>query len=62
MPHPVNEYGKMRITNKTYQTNMVLFFLRYLECLTFEVLGVDYFGRYHTKIYEKQNKLYDKNF
>ena len=56
VPHPVHEYTVMRIPNKSIrQTWFVLFEVLSLEVL--EVLGVDHFSRYRTKIYEKQEKL-----
>ena len=37
VPHPVQEYIKMRIPAKGYQTNTVRTFWGYVECLRFEV-------------------------
>ena len=48
VPHPVQEYTKMQLPGKRYQTNTVR---------SFEVLGSDHFGRYRTKICEIQVRL-----
>ena len=52
------EYTIMRIPNKSIrQTWFVLF-----EVLSLELLGVDHFSRYRTKIYEKQRSYKVRNF
>ena len=56
------EYTKMRIPDKRYLTNTVFYFLRYWEYLSFEVLGLDPFGKFGTKICEIQVRLWNKKF
>ena len=61
--HPVQDYTKMLIPDKRYQTNIVCTFwdtwstsaLRY-------ILGLDHFGRFSTKICEIQVRLWKKKF
>ena len=62
IPHSVNEYIKLRIPKKKYQTNTVRTFWGTWSTLDSRYLGVDHFSRYCTKIYEKQEKLYGKYF
>ena len=38
------------------------FFLKYSEYLRFEILGLDHFGRFGTKVCEIQARLWSKKF
>ena len=55
--HPAHEYIKICIPNKRYQTNTVYIFLGTSSASALRYLGIDYFGRSCTKMYEKQEKL-----
>ena len=50
----MQEYTKMRIPYKRYQTNTVRTFLGTWNASALRYLGLDHFGRYNTKIWEIQ--------
>ena len=62
VPHPLHEYAKMRISNKRYQTNRVHTFWGPWSASALRYFGVDHFGMYCTKTYEKQEELWDNKF
>ena len=57
VPHCVHEYTKMQIPKERYLTNMARTFWGTWSASALKYLGVDHFGRYRTKIYEKEEKL-----
>ena len=60
VPHPVQEYTKMRIHDRKYRTNTFCTFWGTRSTSASRYLGLDHFGRYHTKICEIQVRPWNK--
>ena len=60
--HPVQEYTKMWIPDKRYQTSMVCNFWGTQSTSALRYLGLDHFCWFGTKICEIQVRLWNKKF
>ena len=60
VPHPVQEYTKMRIPDKRYRTNMVCTFWGTWSASAWRYLGLDHFSRYCTEICTVRVRLWKK--